>query len=262
MAEILNRIIAPDNIISLAVVIGALVLWMGIRKAFAAYDSAGKNGGKRSSVAQTLYDVIKHAILLGAVLTVLQIYHVNVTSLVAGLGLASAIVGLALQDVLKDTIMGIHLMTDHFYEVGEVVRYRDYEGVVISFNINTTKLRSISDNSVMTICNRNISEIVRSSDWVDIDIPLPYEESVKRIYAVLENICREIEGIEGIEGCEYKGTQEFADSAVIYKIRLYCPPEQRPELRRKALHIIQEGLEKEHIHIPYRQVDIHNLPRM
>ena len=32
MAEILNRIIAPDNIISLAVVIGALVLWMGIRK--------------------------------------------------------------------------------------------------------------------------------------------------------------------------------------------------------------------------------------
>ena len=85
---------------------------------------------------------------------------------------------------------------------------------------------------------------------------------MKRIYAVLENICREIEGIEGIEGCEYKGTQEFADSAVIYKIRLYCPPEQRPELRRKALHIIQEGLEKEHIHIPYRQVDIHNLPRM
>lgn len=261
MREMLDRVIAPDNIISLAVMIGALVLWLGIRKGFAAYDSAGKNGGKRSSVAQTLYDVIKYAILLGAVLTVLQIYHVNVTSLVAGLGLASAIVGLALQDVLKDTIMGIHLMTDHFFGVGEVVRYRDFEGVVISFNINTTKLRSITDNSVMTICNRNISEIVRCSDWVDIDIPLPYEESVGRIHAVLEDICREIGTVEGIEGCECKGTQEFADSAVVYKIRLYCPPERRPELRRKALRVVQEGLEKENIRIPYHQMDVHSFPR-
>lgn len=261
MAEILNRIIAPDNIISLAVVAGAIVLWLGVRKGFAAYDSAGKNGGKRSSVAQTLYDVIKYVILLGAALTVLQIYHVNVTSLVAGLGLASAVVGLALQDVLKDSIMGMHMLTDHFFEVGDVVRYRDFEGVVISFSINTTKLRSIADNSVMTICNRNISEIVRCSDWVDIDIPLPYEESVRRIHAVLEDICREIEGVEGIKGCEYKGTQEFADSAVVYKIRLYCPPERRPELRRRALRVVQEGLEKENIRIPYHQMDVHNLPR-
>ena len=256
MTEILNRIIAPDNIISLAVVAGAIVLWLGIRKAFAAYG-----GGKGSTVAQTLYHVTKYVLLLGAALTVLQIYHVNVSSLVAGLGIASAVVGLALQDVLKDSIMGMHMLTDHFFEVGDVVRYGDFEGVVISFNINTTKLRSITDNSVMTICNRNISEIVRSSDWVDIDIPLPYEESVKRIHAVLEDICRDIRCVEGIEGCEYKGTQEFADSAVVYKIRLYCPPERRPELRRRALRVVQEGLEKENIRIPYHQMDVHSLPR-
>ena len=255
MREIFDRIVAPDNVISLAVVVGAVVLWLGVRKGFAAYDG----GGKRSTVAQTLYDVIKYAILLGAALTVLQIYHVNVTSLVAGLGLASAIVGLALQDVLKDSIMGLHLLSDHFFEVGDVVRYGNFEGVVISFNIKTTKLRSIVDNSVMTICNRNISEIVKCSGWVDIDIPLPYEESVKRIHTVLEDVCREIEAVEGIEGCEYKGTQEFEDSAEVYKIRLYCPPERRPELRRRALRVVQEGLEKENIRIPYHQMDIHHL---
>lgn len=92
-------------------------------------------------MAQTLYDVIKYAILLGAALTVLQIYHINVTSLVAGLGLASAIVGLALQDVLKDSIMGVHLLSDYFFEVGDVVRYGDYEGVVISFYGKTPIIR-------------------------------------------------------------------------------------------------------------------------
>ena len=259
MAEVLNRLIAPNNIISLAVIVAAILLWVGVRKAFAAHDGGA---GKRSSLAQTIYDAIKYAILLATVLTVLQLYHVNVTSLVAGLGLASAIIGLALQDVLKDSIMGIHMLTDHFFEVGDVVRYGDFEGVVTAFNINTTKIESIVDHSVMTVCNRNISQIIRCSDMVDIDIPLPYEESPRRIHAVLEDICREIESVEGIERCEYKGTQAFDDSAVIYKVRFYGPPEQWPELRRRALRVIQEGLEKENIQIPYQQVDIHQRSRM
>lgn len=256
MEEFLTRLIAPNNMISLAVTISALLLWVAVRKGFTAYDGANR-GKNRSSVAQTMYDLIKYSILLGTVLTVLQINHVNVTSMVAGLGLASAIVGLALQDLLKDSIMGIHMLTDRFFEVGDVVRYGSFEGVVISFNIKTTKLQSIYDNSVMTICNRNISEIVRCSNWSDIDIPLSYKENAEAVHALLEDICLEISQVEGMEDCQYKGTQDFIDSATLYKIRLFCPPEQSSELRRKALRIIQTRLAEAGIRIPYRQVDIH-----
>lgn len=259
MAELLERLFSPKSMISLAVALSALLLWIAIRKGFAAYESAGKSGKNRSSVAQTMYDLFKYSILFGTILTILQINNVNVTSMVAGLGLASAIVGLALQDVLKDSIMGIHLLTDRFFEVGDVVKYGDYEGVVISFNIKTTKLQSIIDNSVMTICNRNISQIVRCASLLDIDLPLSYEEKAGKVHSLLEEICEEIRRMDGIEDCQYKGTQDFSTSAIVYKIRLFCPPELHPELRRRALRLIQMRLDEEGIKIPYQQLTIHHL---
>ena len=73
MREMLARVIAQGNIISLAVMVGGIILWLGIRKAFAAYCG----GQRQETEAQTLCDVIKYAFLLGAALTVLQIYHIN-----------------------------------------------------------------------------------------------------------------------------------------------------------------------------------------
>lgn len=37
MQEMLAQVIAPGNIISLAIVVGALILWLEIWKVFAAY---------------------------------------------------------------------------------------------------------------------------------------------------------------------------------------------------------------------------------
>ena len=260
MPDILNRLLAPTNLLSVALAIGALLLWLGIRRGFIAYECANLREGKRSSVAQVLYDTAKYSILFGTMLTVLQINHVDVSSMVAGLGIASAIVGLALQDVLKDSIMGIHMMADHFFEVGDVVRYGEFEGIVVSFNINTTKLQSIYDRSIMTICNRNISQIVKLSNWMDIDLNLAYEEKPEKVHATLSKICEKISRVDGIEDCIYKGTQSFEESAVIYKLRLICPPENRPELHRAAMRLIQEELERANIRIPYRQLDIHSSP--
>ena len=259
--SIIGVIFSPQVVFSICVLIAAGVLWHMIRKGEIAYmqrkNSQG-HGARQSAISRICMDIIKYGIVAGTVLLILQLNGVNVTSLIAGLGLVSAIVGLALQDVLKDTIMGIHMVTDHFFEVGDVVRYGNFEGIVISFNMKTTKLRSIYDNSVMTICNRNISEIVKLSDWLDIDLPLSYEEDRKKVNGVLEKCCTRIRAAEGIEDCLYKGVQEFADSAVLYKIRLVCRPEKKPELRRMALGILQEELEKAMITIPYPQMDVHS----
>ena len=167
----------------------------------------------------------------------MQINGVNVTSAIAGLGLLSAIVGLALQDALKDIVMGIHIISDHFFAVGDVVKYQNIEGVVIGFTIKTTTIRNIYDQTITTICNRNISEITKmpKSAQVDIDLPISYTENPQKIHALLKNLCLQIDAVDGIDSCVYKGTQEFTDSAVIYKIRFFCLPEEKPEKTRKHL---------------------------
>ena len=106
----------------------------------------------------------------------------------------------------------------------------------------------------------NISQIVKLSNWMDIDLNLAYEEKPEKVHATLSKICEKISRVDGIEDCIYKGTQSFEESAVIYKLRLICPPENRPELHRAAMRLIQEELERADIRIPYRQLDIHSSP--
>lgn len=259
MEKLAEFISTAEFFTSIVIIAAALLLWAGIRKLQQKYVSSGKAKGEKATFVRVLFGVLRAVIVLGAMLFILQVNGVNVSSILAGLGLLSAIVGFSLQDVLKDLFMGIHIINDHFFLVGDVVRYGDIEGEVIGFTMNTTKLRNIVDNTVTTICNRNISEITRlpKSSMVDIDLPLSYEEDTKKVHKVLSEICEKIGNAEGIERCEYKGTQAFADSAVIYKLRFFCPPENKPQLNRDAHRIVQDGLEAAGIKIPYNQLDVH-----
>ena len=53
-----------------------------------------------------------------ATLFVLQLLGFNVSSVIAGVGIVSAIVGLSLQDALKDIIMGFNIIIDSYFSVG------------------------------------------------------------------------------------------------------------------------------------------------
>ena len=152
---------SPQALTSALIVVLAIVLWKTVRRLYKKYIQVGSSKGERTTLVRVLFSTARFLIVSGAGLVILEVNGVNVTSLVAGLGLLSAIVGLALQDFLKDVIMGIHIITDHFFSVGDVVRYGDIEGVVIGFTMKTTRLRNIYDQTITTVCNRNISEITK-----------------------------------------------------------------------------------------------------
>ena len=218
-------------------------------------------GAKR--VVSLTSGLVKLVVFLAVVLAILQINGVNVTSLVAGLGIVSAIVGLALQDFLRDIIMGIQLVTGDFFEVGDVVRFEEAdedekEGIVISFNLRSTKIRSTYNYNVITLCNRNITKVTRMSDLNMIDVPMSCYEDPIKIHHVLRSICERICKIPGVDKCEYRGTQRFdvSQSAIYYKIFFYCNPENKWQLYREAMMQVEYGLELEGMSIPNLQIDV------
>ena len=89
-------------------------------------------------------------------------FGVDTSSFIAGLGVASVVIGLALQDALKDIIGGINIILDNFYVVGDYVKYGDFTGQVISFGLKSTKIKDFNGN-VMVVSNRNIDEIINLS---------------------------------------------------------------------------------------------------
>ena len=213
---------------------------------------------RRKHVYITVFRVIKVFIVIAALFAILQSVGINLSVFSIGFGLIALIIVFAVKDSFQDIFMGLILLTDKYFAVGDAVEFEGKDGMVVSFTVRTTKLEMLDDRSIVSISNRNITKIKKLTHLVDIDLPMPYELKQKDAFDALNEICERIRQLDGVEKCELKGTQEFAASAIIYKIRFFCEPNDRPDIRRSVLMTIQDGLDARDIHIPYQQVVIHN----
>lgn len=254
--------VVQRTVVSLLVILGALLLYVIIRKIHKAYRKRRGTDDREqrvSSVRAVIYDTIKVSIFAILILTILQINGVNVTSLVAGLGVASAVIGLALQDFLKDIIMGIHIMMDDFYQIGDLVQFgEDEEGIIEDFNLRTTKIRSIKDSDLITVCNRNIDRIVKSGTEVYIHQPMPYDVPSERAEEVMSRIAEQASEIDGIVAGTFLGLNAFNSSSIDYLLKIEIEkPELKLRTRRDVLAMIRRVYEAEGITVPYEQLDVH-----
>ena len=240
--------------VSLGIVIVSVILWRVLKRI---RKSWVKRNGGLTTASNVVFDLIRFLFFFLLVVVLLQVNGVDVSALITGLGVVSVIIGLALQDFLKDIIMGVHILSDKFFQVGDVVRYNGMEGEVISFNVRTTKLKLVDYNEIMTISNRNITEIMVLTDMFDIDLGLPYYVDSDRIHTVLEDLTARISHVPGITRTLYKGTQSFNESSITYRIRYWTPPDsRRNDVRRAALRIVQDGLKEAGIPFPYNHLDV------
>ena len=96
---------------------------------------------KRLTTIHLFKNISRYLLLLFMILSLLNLYGVNTTSFITGLGLAGALLGLALQDTLKDVLNGISIIFDNYFVVGDIVSYGDFTGIVIGFGLKSTKIK-------------------------------------------------------------------------------------------------------------------------
>lgn len=213
---------------------------------------------KGKTMVRLITNIAKYIIIAIVAALILQIYGINVNSLIAGLGLVSIIAGLAIQDPLKDIVTGINIITDDYYSLGDVISVDNIEGKVIQLGVRTTKIKDTKNGNIYVVANRNISKVTKVSEELYLDVPTPYEENISKIEKVLGNACNTIEKIEHVNKAENIGLNEFADSSQVFKIKILCNPEFKYQVKRKANKIIKLELDKEKISIPYPHLTIKN----
>ena len=220
------------------------------------YDNQRHNKRKITYI-KLANSIINYSVVIISFLFILQLMGINVSSIIAGLGVVSVIAGLALQDALKDIIMGLNIIADNYYSVGDVIKIGDFEGKVVELGIKATKLKDINNENILVIANRNIVQALRLSDQLSIDIPIPYEEKTNKIEMIMEEIIEKIKQNSDIKEAKYLGINQFGDSAVMYKIMIWCSPEKKLPVKRFALRAAKVVLDEKNISIPYTQIDIH-----
>ena len=92
---------------------------------------------KLETLKMIIKNIFKYSIIVIVILVIMARFGVNVTSFVAGLGIAGAIAGLASQDLLKDIIGGASIIMENQFAVGDTIEVGGFEGEVISISLKS-----------------------------------------------------------------------------------------------------------------------------
>lgn len=248
-SKIINSII----IIAVSVIIYKIIIFL-IEKGEKKELLSSK---KSKTYLKLIKSLLRYVFIVITALMVLQTNGVNVSSVLAGVGVLGVVFGLAIQDWIKDIIRGSSILSDNYFAVGDVVKYKDIEGKVLVIGLKTTKIQDIKTGNIISIANRNIEEVQIVSEFTYINIPMPYEVPVNKAEKTVEKIVKVINQKENVEGCRYLGVNELADSSINYLIEIKSNPLKKLQVRRDALGIILLEMGKDGIEVPYTQIDIH-----
>ena len=212
---------------------------------------------KLGTLNRLFLSVARYAIIILVVLRIFEVNGVDVGSLVAGIGILGAIIGLAAQDWLKDVIRGTSLLSDKYFAVGDVIKYEGEYHIVTAIGLKTTKLQSLADNSIISVANRNIEAAEVTTGFIYTDVPMPYEVSRKQAGAIIDKIIATALKDELIKKCRNLGAKKLADSSILYLLEAECDPAKRLGAKRAVIGAILDVYEQEGIEVPYDQVVVH-----
>ena len=74
-----------------------------------------KIDNKKKTIISLTTNVIKYLIVAFVVLSILNVYGVNTTSIVASIGIIGVVLGLAVQDLVRDLLSGILIIFDNSF---------------------------------------------------------------------------------------------------------------------------------------------------
>lgn len=213
---------------------------------------------KSHTVVRMVKSIARYVLIILDILIILQICGVDISSMLAAAGIASVILAFAIQDALKDIIRGFDIVSDNYYNVGDIVKIGTIEGKVLTVGLKTTKIQDINTNNLVSIANRNIVEAEVLSNMIDIDVPFPYEVSLEKAEKVLQEMVAEIKKQDDITDAEYRKLSNFSESSMDYRIKVFGSPALRPQIRRNSLEAIAKVFAKHKISVPYPHLDIHS----
>lgn len=257
MEDLINNIWFQRGIWTLVVIVIALIIYKMISSLTINKLEKRLSSKKSKTYTRMFRSIVRYVIIILVLLIILQIYGVDISGMMAGVGILSIILGFAIQDALKDIIKGIDILSDGYYQVGDIIKFQDITGRVLAIGLKTTKLEDIYTFNKVSLANRNIEKVEIVSDLINIDIPLPYEMKVVDAEKVIDEIVKDIEKQENITNVEYRGINLLDESSINYQIKVYCDPTNKIQVRRDCLRYIMVCLNKHDISVPYKQIDIH-----
>jgi len=213
-----------------AVVDGILVIWVAYYVVMSVQSLidyiVGILAGDADAQTKTAYRHVgtlgKFALWVVVLLVVLSNLGVDITALVASLGIGGLAIAFAFQKILEDLFASFAIHFDKPFVIGDFVIVGEHMGVVKSIGIKTTRIQALQGEEIV-ISNRELTstrvqnfkklEERRVAVLVGVTYDTP-NEKLERIPTMMEDI------VSGIEHMRFDRAhlKSFGDSALLFEL--------------------------------------------
>src|SRR5688572_24335347 len=118
-----------------------LIFWLVSKIARQIIHGIGAAANLEAEVRELVEDVAGILVLAFGLITALATLGINVTALVAGLGLTGFALGFALQDIIANTLSGILILMYKPFKTGDYIMVGAHEGTITDIDLRYTTLR-------------------------------------------------------------------------------------------------------------------------
>lgn len=115
--------------------------------------------GNARTIVRVLVSVLLFAI---AFIVILDNLGVNVTALVAGLGIGGIAIGLAAQGIFSDLFAALAILFDKPFRRGDTISYGTSIGTVERIGLKTTRLRALSGEDIVMANTKLLEQEIRN----------------------------------------------------------------------------------------------------
>ena len=266
--QLLNRLYIATYIVA-----GTMILWRLLDIVVEWYQNEiePQHNEHQLDTLLILLQRFAHGMLIvTSVLMLLSLYNINVTALVAALGVGGLAISLAAQDTLSNVIAGIMIMFDQPFRVGDRIEIQGLGtwGDVVDIGLRSTRIRT-RDNRLVIIPNNSIStdQIVNYSYpdpqyRIQIEIGIGYGQDIEKVRKLLVDTVSQVEGVLQDKPIDALYV-EMGSSAMTFRVRWWI--HSYVDTRRMFDRVntaLQNALDEAGIECPFSTMDINirNMP--
>ncbi len=182
-------------------------------------DAAG------TTTVSALGYVARVALWVVVLLLILQNAGVEVTALIASLGVGGVAVALALQNILGDLFASLAMVLDKPFVLGDFIIVGDYMGTVENIGLKTTRIRSLSGEQIVfsnsDLLNSRVRNYKRMFERrVVFGFGVTYDTAADTLSKIGEWVKQIIEGLDQTR-FDRAHFSSFGDSALNFEIVYY-----------------------------------------
>jgi small-conductance mechanosensitive channel len=136
-----------DHILTAVLIVGWGTVALGLFEQLALLRWTSRRGMALPRLGRDILRAV--AFIVGALITLQLVFNISPSSILISSTVVSAVIGLALQDVLRNVFAGISLQIERPFEVGHWIQLSDGLGKVIEINWRDTRLLTVDGQSLI-----------------------------------------------------------------------------------------------------------------